>query len=204
MGFYRRYVFPRLCDLILRQPRVSALRQSLLANVFGRVLEVGFGTGLNLLHYPAGLQYLTTIDPSNDMHALARHRLKRSHIKVNHFSLSGESMPFPDQSFDHVVSTFTLCSIPNVVQALQEIHRVMKTGGRFWLLEHGLSPDASVQKWQHRLNRWHAAWAQGCQLDRPMRALVQALPFQEVQIKEFYLPPGPRYLTYLYQGMAVK
>src|SRR5207302_2359277 len=124
----------------------------LLTHANGDILEIGFGTGLNLPHYPPHVRKLTTVDPNVGMYRKARRRIKRAGVEVDQRVLGGERLPFEDRTFDCVVSTFTLCSIEGVAQALQEVYRGLKAGGKFLFLEHGLSPPLNVQKWQHRLN----------------------------------------------------
>jgi ubiquinone/menaquinone biosynthesis C-methylase UbiE len=138
------------------------------------------------------------------MHRLAQRRIRRSRIEVDQRVLSGERLPFEEATFDCVVSTFTLCSIDDVAQALSEVYRVLKRGGTFLFLEHGLSREANVQKWQRRLN-WLEMWlADGCLLDRNMRELVAARSFSSVEVREFYLERTPRTHGYLYRGIAGK
>ncbi len=204
MGFYTEVIFPRLCDLLLNRPSVAKHRRNLLATACGDVLEVGFGTGLNLPHYPAQVRKITTVDPNAGMHRLAQRRVRRSGIEVDQRVLSGERLPFEDDRFDCAVSTFTLCSIEDVGQALGEVYRVLKPGGRFLFLEHGLSPEPGVQKWQRRLNWLEMLLADGCRLDRNMKGLVAARPFSSVEVEEFYLEKTPRTHGYVYRGIARK
>ena len=204
MGFYSDVIFPRLCDLLLNRPLVAQHRQQLLATACGDVLEIGFGTGLNLPHYPAQVRRITTVDPNAGMHRLAQRRVRKSKIEVDQRVLSGERLPFEADRFDCAVSTFTLCSIEDVGQALGEVYRVLKPGGRFLFLEHGLSPEPSVQKWQRRLNWLERCLADGCRLDRNMKELVAAQPFSSVEVEEFYLERTPRTHGYLYRGVARK
>ena len=138
------------------------------------------------------------------MHRLAQKRIKQRGIEVNRQVLGGKRLPFEDGRFDCAVSTFTLCSIEDVAQALREVHRVLKSGGRFLFLEHGLSPEPRVQKWQRRLNWLQVRLANGCHLDRDMRALIAAQPFASVEVEEFYLKRTPKTHGYLYRGMATK
>jgi ubiquinone/menaquinone biosynthesis C-methylase UbiE len=189
---------------MLDRPVVAKQRTNLLARACGDVLEIGFGTGLNLPHYPAGVRRITTVDPNAGMHRLAQRRVRRSRIEVDQRVLSGERLPFEDNAFDCIVSTFTLCSIDKVEQALSEVYRVLRPGGRFLFLEHGLSPEPAVQKWQRRLNGLEMCLADGCCLDRNMKALVAAQPFSCVEIEEFYLEKAPRTHGYLYRGSAGK
>jgi ubiquinone/menaquinone biosynthesis C-methylase UbiE len=159
MNLYSRYLFPRLMDLSMSGEALAAYRRSLLANTFGRVLEIGFGTGLNLPFYPQTVTQLTTVDNNPGTRAIAARRLQKTppNFEVESQTLSSESLPMADQTFDCVVSTWTLCSISNVKEALQEIHRVLKPGGHFFFVEHGLSDDPKVQVWQNRLNPMGAA-----------------------------------------------
>jgi ubiquinone/menaquinone biosynthesis C-methylase UbiE len=204
MGFYAQVVVPLLCDFGLDRPFVAKYRRELLAHAGGAVLEIGFGTGLNLPYYPPHVRKVTAVDPSVGMHRRARRRIKRAGIEVDQRVLGGEQLPFEDGTFDCAVSTFTLCSIGDVAQALREVYRVLKSGGTFLFLEHGLSPEPKVREWQHRLNWLQMRMAGGCHLDRNMRALVTAQPFASVKVNEFYIEKIPRTHGYVYQGTAVK
>ena len=204
MSFYSQVIFPRLCDLVLSRAFVAKHRQILLANAEGDILEIGFGTGLNLPYYPKGVRKITTVDPNVGMHRLAQHRIKQSGIEVDQQILSGERLPFDDNRFDCVVSTFTLCSIEDVGQAICEVFRVLRPNGRFLFLEHGLSPDPSVQKWQSRLNPFEMLLGDGCRLDRNIKELIADQPFSSVEIAEFYLKGIPRTHGYIYRGAALK
>jgi SAM-dependent methyltransferase len=204
VGIYSQVIFPRLCDLLLGRPFVARRRRDLLAHAHGDVLEVGFGTGLNLPHYPAQVRTITTVDPNAGMHRLAQRRVRRSGIEVDRRVGSGERLPFRDGTFDCAVSTFTLCSIGDVQQALAEVYRVLKPGGTFLFLEHGLSPEPGVQTWQRRLNWLELRLADGCRLDRDIKGLIAAQPFSAVEVGEFYLEKTPRTHGYLYRGIATK
>lgn len=204
MGLWSNVIFPRICNFTLGNAAVSELRQQLLSGVQEEVLEIGFGTGLNLPHYNQHVRKITTVDPNSGMHRLAQRRVKESQIQVDFHQISGENLPFPDHSFDCVVSTFTLCSIPNVNQAISEVFRVLKPGGKFLFLEHGISPESGVQRWQQRLNRLEMWLADGCRLDRNMRELIAAQPFSQVESEQFYLKKTPKILGYLYRGQATK
>jgi len=186
------------------RPLVAKHRQRLLATVYGDVLEIGFGTGLNLPHYPAQVRRITTVDPNAGMHRLAQRRIRRSKSEVDQRVLSGERLSFEGDHFDCAVSTFTLCSIENVDQALGEVYRVLKLGVMFLFLEHGLSPEPKVQKWQRQLNWLELCLADGCHLDRNIKELVAAQPFSSVEVEEFYLAKTPKTHGYLYRGIAVK
>ncbi len=204
MGFYSQVVVPLLCDAGLDRPFVAKYRRELLAHASGNILELGFGTGLNLPYYPPHVRKVTAVDPNAGMYRRARGRIKQAGIEVDLRVQGGERLPFGDGAFDCVVSTFTLCSIEDVQPALSEVYRVLKPGGTFLFLEHGLSPESGVQKWQRRLNWLQVRLAGGCHLDRDVRALVSAPPFSSVEVEEFYLEKTPRTHGYLYRGTAVK
>ena len=204
MGFYSRVIFPRLCEMALNTPIVEKHRIDVLSAASGEILEIGFGTGLNLPHYPAQVRKITIIDPNPGMHRKAQIRVEQSGIEVDQWLISGEQLPFDEGSFDCVVSTFTLCSIADVSRSIGEVRRVLRPGGRFLFLEHGLSPDPKVQKWQHRLNWLQRHLADNCHLDRDIRQLVSNQPFAKVEATGFYLAQTPRTHGYIYQGVAVK
>ena len=204
MGFYGRMIVPLLCDFGLDRPHVARHRRELLVHAGGSILEIGFGTGLNLPCYPAHVRKVTTVDPNVGMYRRAHRRIKQAGVEVDRRLLGGERLPFEDGTFDCVVSTFTLCSIEDVRQALAEVYRVLKPDGKFLFLEHGLSPEPKVQKWQRRLNWLEMRLADGCRLDRDMRALVSAQSFASVQMDEFYIEKTPKTHGYMYRGVATK
>jgi ubiquinone/menaquinone biosynthesis C-methylase UbiE len=204
MGFYSRVIFPRICDLLLNTPLVREHRQKLLAPANGRILEIGFGTGLNLPHYPTTVRQITAVDPNPGMLNLAARRIAQTQIEVDRRIVSGERLPLESDSFDCVVSTFTLCSIRDVSQAFAEIFRVLKPGGHFLFFEHGLSPDAGVQKWQRRLNWLQKCLGDGCHLDRNMRDLIAKQPFSQLESTQFYLENMPQTHAFIYTGSATK
>lgn len=187
----------------MRRDDLSRLRRALLADVRGEVLEIGFGTGLNLPHYPPEVKKLTTVDPNPGMSGRAERRIAASSIPVETRLLDAERLPFRDDVFDAVVSTWTLCSIPNIDQALQEVRRVLKRGGRFYFLEHGLSDEARIQKWQHRFTPFSKKFADGCHLNREIQTLIQK-HFTVVQLDRFYLTGAPKIAGYFYRGTAAK
>ena len=184
--------------------RISALRKDVLQDVRGNVLEIGFGTGLNLPHYPTQVEHITTVDVNPGMNLWARKRIEASKLEVDVKILSSESLPLADSSFDSVVSTWTLCSIEMVEQALAEVYRVLKPGGKFFFLEHGLHPDPDVQKWQNRFNRFQNIIADGCNINRPIDALVKMQEYASIEIRNFHFQGSPKSLGYMYQGIATK
>ncbi|MEX2112023.1 MAG: class I SAM-dependent methyltransferase [Pirellulales bacterium] len=204
MGLYSRIVFPRLCEFGLNRPFVAAHRRKLLESSRGDVLEIGIGTGLNMPHYPPSIRKITAIDPNPGMHRKAAARIASSGIEVDKRVLGGEALPFEDASFDCVVSTFTLCSIAKIDRALAEFYRVLRPGGQFLFLEHGLSRDPGVQKWQHRLTGLERLIADNCHLNRDIRELVGQQPYREARIDEFYMEKTPRTHGYVYLGTATR
>ncbi len=203
MGFYSQTIAPRLLDWGMSDPSLALYRREVLSDVQGEVLEIGFGTGINLSYYPEHLQQLVTVDANPGMNALAQKRIESSNIRVDNRVLNGENLPMADNTFDCVVSTWTLCSIANVEQALKEIYRVLKPGGRFFFIEHGLSDDPKVQVWQNRLNPINKAIAVGCNLNRNIKELVEA-QFKNVTVEQFYTPKSPKISGYMYKGVASK
>lgn len=203
MSFYSRRILPYLLDWAMSDRALTPYRQEVLAQVQGEVLEIGFGTGLNLSYYPEQIRKLVAIDANPGVHALAQKRVQASSIIVDHRILNGETLPFPDNQFDSVVSTWTLCSIAHVEQALGEIYRVLKPGGRFYFVEHGLSHDPAVQVWQHRLTPLQKLIADGCHLNRNIRQLVEG-HFESVALEELYIDKLAKIVGYLYKGTATK
>ena len=204
MGIYSKYVFPRLMNFAMSGENFDEVRRTTLAGVRGHTLEIGFGTGLKLPHYPDSLNQLTTIDINPGMGRLAERRVQESQIEVQHRILSGESLPMDDATFDSVVSTWTLCSIPDVKRALGEIHGVLKSEGRFVVVEHGLGDESRVKRWQRRLTPIQKIFADGCHLDRDIEGIVTSAGFRIVEIEKFYLKKVPKIGGYLYRGIAVK
>jgi ubiquinone/menaquinone biosynthesis C-methylase UbiE len=184
--------------------RLHAPRQRTRAPARGRILEIGFGTGRNLAHYPPEVRRIEAIDPDLDLDRYALPRIAKATIEVDFHHLDAEHLPFEDRRYDTVVSTFTLCSIPDVVHALAEVRRVLKPGGQFLFLEHGRSPDESVARWQDRLNRAWMPLAGGCHLNRPMRALVEGAGLALGAAQDYYLKSTPRFVGYLTEGVATR
>lgn len=203
MGLYNEKILPYLIDFSMAGAALEQYRQDVLANVSGEVLEIGFGTGLNLPYYPDQVRQIVTVDPSPGVHRLAQKRIDASPITVDHRMLSGEALPMADCTFDSVVSTFTLCSIPNIEQALAEIYRVLKPGGRFFFVEHGLSDEPGIQKWQNRLNPLQKRIAGGCHINRDMGQLIRQ-QFDQVEVEAAYAKQVPKVAGYFYKGVATR
>ena len=205
MGLYSRHIFPRFCDWAMNGiPAWPGSVSEVLAEAEGEILEIGFGTGLNLEHYPEHVRHLTAVDPGVGMARLARHRIERSDIDVDLRVQTAEELPFEDGRFDCVVSTWTLCSIREAQRAISEIGRVLRPGGRYIFLEHGLGDDPGVQRWQRRLTPLQRRVAGGCRLDVDIEALVRTGPFSDVRIERFLLEGTPRIMGSMYRGVAMK
>jgi len=202
---YERHVLPWVLDLACGLTPISRQRAQVVPKAQGRVLEVGIGTGLNLAHYDVlRVESLTGVDPALQMHRLARRRAERAGLAVDLIGLSAEErLPVDDQSFDTVVMTYTLCSIPDAAAALREIRRVLAPGGRLLFCEHGRAPDASVRRWQDRLQPWWGPIAGGCQIGRDIPALLRAGGFEMPGMHAEYVRGGPRPLAYHYWGEAI-
>ena len=203
MGFYSANILPYLLDWSLSDPNLDVHRQEILAEVKGKILEIGFGTGLNLPYYPKNIKSIITVDANPQMNKLAQKRIQSSDITVDCKILNGESLPMADNTFDSVVSAFTLCSIANVEQALTEVYRVMKPGGKFFFLEHGLSNEPKIQVWQNRLTPIQKAIAGGCHLNRNIRQIIEGR-FDRISLEELYADNSPKVMAYLYKGVATK
>lgn len=203
MNFYDRYLLPYLVDLACGVGPVQRQRAKIVPRASGRVLEVGIGTGRNLPFYDkTKVSELCGLDPAEQMHRLARKRVREAGIDVRLATLSAEEIPEPAASFDTVVITFTLCSIAEPVKAVREMKRVLKPGGKLLFCEHGLAPDASVQRWQRRLTPVWKPLAGGCHLDRDIPALLREGGFRIAELETMYLP-GLRPMTYNYWGTAL-
>jgi ubiquinone/menaquinone biosynthesis C-methylase UbiE len=201
MGFYDDWVLPRMLNVAMSTKAVARERDKALAGVTGRVLEVGFGSGLNLPHYPPGVERVVGVDPSGESAKLARKRIARAPFPVEFLPLPGEAIPSPDASFDSAVSTFSLCTIPDPGAALRQLRRVLKPGGRFFFVEHGRSDEPRVQRWQDRLNGVQGFLFGGCNLNRDISGLVTEAGFALESLERYYAA-GPKTIACLYRGVG--
>ena len=204
MGFYSHVIFPRIMDWAMDREALNRLRREVLSEVKGEVLEIGFGTGVNLAFYPPGVRKLTTADPNPGMRARAQKRIQASPRFVDTWMVTAETLPMPDNTFDTVVSTMTLCSVSDAGAVIGEVYRVLKPGGRLLFLEHGSSPDRNVKLWQDRLTPISKILGDGCHLNRNMQMLLESQQFAIPSLKNFYLEDAPKIAGYMYQGIAQK
>lgn len=203
MGFYNDQILPRLVDWGMRGGEFKRLREKYLSGLRGTVLEVGFGSGHNLPYYPQAVDKLFAIDPATVGRRLGKDRIAKADMPIEFVDLCGEEYQLDNDSVDAVVSTWTLCTIPNVGKAMNEIERVLKHGGKLHFLEHGLSPEATVAAWQNRLNPFQKFIAGGCHLNRPIDDIVAAGGLTIESLENFYMK-GPKVAAYMYCGIASK
>ncbi len=203
MGLYAKHIFPRLMDWSLKARAIGEHRKVALASATGNTLEIGFGTGLNLRHYPAAVTRLTVIDSERMLADRVAKRLARAAMPVEQMQLDASGhLPFADHSFDTVVSTFTLCSIADLPAAVAELRRVLKPEGQFLFFEHGRSDDRKTAQWQDRLNPVQKIIGVGCNMNRVMDRLIAENGFEIVKLERLRLPDAPRILAEMYRGIA--
>jgi ubiquinone/menaquinone biosynthesis C-methylase UbiE len=201
MSIYARWILPRLIDTAMRHHRLLSYRRRVLSDARGIVLELGVGSGLNLPIYGSRVLRVYAVDPSAELLKIARTRTKSTLIPIVLIQASAEALPVADRSIDAIVTTWTLCSIPDVGRALAEARRVLKPSGRLFFVEHGLAPELGVRRWQHALTPLWRRISGGCHLDRDMDDLIRAAGFEIETLGTGYMP-GPKVATYMYQGHA--
>jgi ubiquinone/menaquinone biosynthesis C-methylase UbiE len=202
MGIYRDRVFPRLMNLTCNTAENRRIRADVCAPLVGDVVEIGFGSGLNLPHLPPAVTRLRAVDPMERGRDLAAERLAQSRVVVDFIGLDGEALLLDDDSVDSALSTWTLCSIPDPRAAVREIARVLRPGGTFHFAEHGRAPDAKVRKWQDRLNGLQQRFACGCNLNRRIDAIVEDAGMTVTGLDNFYANGVPKLFGWTYQGTA--
>jgi len=203
MGCYATQVLPRLMNVACGSKVLEPLRRRVCTGLRGDVVEIGFGSGLNVPFYPPAVDYVAAVEPADISWQLARERLAATGVRVQRAGLDGQSLPFADNTFDHALSTWTLCTIPDVTTALREVRRVLKPGGTVHFLEHGLAPDERVRRWQHRLDPLQQRMAGGCHLTRPIVTLVTDAGFAITGVDAFYEKGSPKFIGAASLGTAV-
>lgn len=204
MAFYRDYIYPYLVDKLGDPPPIQKIRQQIIPLAYGKVLEIGAGSGANFLHYdPTRVSKLYALEPNPGMIRLAERQAHQTKLNIEFIDLPGERIPLDEGTVDTVISTFTLCTIPGIVEAIQGLGRVLRPEGKLIFFELGLSPDPGVQRWQRRLEPIHYWLFQGLYLTQNIPALLIEGGFQIEQLEAGYLTPFPKSSSYCWWGIAV-
>jgi SAM-dependent methyltransferase len=203
VGVYGEHILPRIVDVACGLKSAAPLRQRVCEGLQGEVVELGFGSGHNVPFYPDTVSRVAAIEPADVGWKLAEKRLRSARVPVERSGLDGQSLPFPDDSFDAALSTWTMCTIPDVDAALRELRRVLKPGGRLHFVEHGLAPDEGVRRWQHRLEPIQKRLFGGCHLTRPVVDLVRRAGFEIGELDSYYEKGSPKFVGANTRGVAV-
>ena len=203
VGIYADQIVPRVTDIVMARKDFTSIRARVVAALDGDVLEVGFGSGLNVPQYPPTIRRVRAVDPATLGRKLAADRVAASRVPVEYVGLDGQELPIDSDCVDHVLSTWTLCTIPDAKRALNEIHRVLRSGGSFHFVEHGRSPDAKVATWQDRLTPIQRRIAGGCHLNRSINEMVAESGLDLTEMNNYYVK-GPKAFGYMFEGVAVK
>ena len=204
VNIYERLVLPRLVAVSCGNKALAPLRERVCATLHGNIIEIGFGSGSNIGHYPAKVDCVVAVEPSDVAWRLSAKARSTSPVKVVRGSVDGERLTDADGSFEGALSTFTLCTIPDPAAALAELHRVLKPGGELHFLEHGLAPDERVQQWQHRIEPAQKFFAGGCHLTRSTESMLNDAGFRMSELQTFYQPGVPRFEGAFSLGTAVR
>jgi ubiquinone/menaquinone biosynthesis C-methylase UbiE len=202
MGLYRDQLLPRFTNKVMDRRDLAPIRSRVCEGLTGEVLEIGFGSGLNVPFYPPAITRVRAVDPATAGRKLASGRVAASKVPVEYLGLDGEDLPVGSGSVDHVLSTWTLCSIPDLPRALSEIRRVLRPGGTLRFAEHGRSPDENVARWQDRLTPLQRRCAGGCHLNRPIGRFIEGSGLKLASMDTYYLE-GPKVVGYTFEGTAV-
>ncbi len=204
MGLYERFILPKVVHLTCSSKPIRYQRRKVVPLAQGRVLEIGIGSGLNLPYYdPSKVERIWGLEPSMQMRAMAEKRVRETQFKVEFIGLADDKIPLESDSVDTVLVTYTLCTIPDVVRALEGMRRVLKPGGELIFSEHGLAPDENIRRWQDRMNPIWKRFGGGCNLNRPIPSLIEQGGFKIKNIETMYIP-GWKPASFNYWGTAVQ
>ena len=201
MGFYSDIILPRLCDFAMRNKQLVPFRERVIGAAEGRVLEIGVGSGMNLPFYRPPVREILALEPAPQLVTMARSASRATSMPVRFLEASAEAIPLDKYSVDTIVTTWTLCSIPQAATALADMRRVLRPGGKLLFVEHGLAPDEGVRRWQDRLTPVWRCISGGCHLNRPIRSMIEGAGFHLDRIETGYMP-GPKSMTFMYEGSA--
>lgn len=201
MGFYNDVILPKLCDLAMRNEQLRPYRERVIGAAEGRVLEIGIGSGRNLPFYRPQATELLALEPAPKLLTMARNALRSGTMQVSFIEASAEAIPLDDRSVDTVVTTWTLCSIPQAAMALGEMRRVLRPSGKLLFVEHGMAPDKNVRRWQDWLTPAWKRISGGCHLNRPIGAMIEGAGFRIDRVVTGYMT-GPKAMTFMYEGSA--
>ena len=203
MGLYRDQILPRFTNKVMDRQDLAPIRSRVCGGLTGEVLEIGFGSGLNVPFYPPAVTRVRAVDPATAGRKLAAERVAASPVPVEYVGLTGQDLPLGTASVDHVLSTWTLCTIPDVSRAVSEIGRVLRPGGTFRFVEHGRAPDEKVARWQDRLTPLQSLLFGGCHLNRPIGRIVEDGGLKLAGMDTYYIE-GPKVMGFTFEGAAVK
>ncbi len=204
MGFYHDRILPRVIDKACGDRHLRPLRARVCAGLRGDVVEIGFGSGLNIPFYPQAVTEVAAIEPAATGWKLAGQRREASSIPIRWAGPDAQSLPFGDASYDAVLSTMTMCTIPDISAALAEIGRVLRPGGTLHFMEHGLAPDENIRRWQHRIEPVQKLVAGGCHLTRRIDDLITDAGFTVTELDRFYADGAPKFGAAVYLGVATR